>query len=181
MVVRAQQGLAGRCDPYPRLRNLHSPFRGVSLAIAAGWARYGSAIMYQNLEAMAHSPPSVATELSQGSARGPAHRDAVRGPAKVVFVYGEQDRILGIGERVVRNPHREHAGHVPPGRCVGHLGAIALRGWANAPPSRRGGCAREKCEIEAADGVVVQVQKHFRLISNHHPVRSIKEASRYFT
>ena len=25
-----------------------------------------------------------------------------------------------------------------------------------------------------ADGVVVQVQKHFRLILNHHPVRSIK-------
>jgi hypothetical protein len=43
--------------------------------------------------------------------------------------------------------------------------------------TRRGGCASKKKARSirsGADGVVVQVQKHFRLILNHHPVRSIK-------
>ena len=44
--------------------------------------------------------------------------------------------------------------------------------------ARRGGCASKKkvrSIRSGADGVVVvQVQKHFRLILNHHPVRSIK-------
>ena len=31
-----------------------------------------------------------------------------------------------------------------------------------------------RSDLIAADGVVVQVQKHFRLIVDHHPVRSIK-------
>ena len=42
---------------------------------------------------------------------------------------------------------------------------------------RRGGCGTKKMarsDLSAADGVVVQVQKHFLLILNHHPVRSIK-------
>ena len=43
--------------------------------------------------------------------------------------------------------------------------------------ARRGGCASKKkvrSIRSGADGVVVQVQKHFCLILNHHPVRSIK-------
>ena len=43
--------------------------------------------------------------------------------------------------------------------------------------ARRGGCAsRKKVRSirSGAGGVVVQVQKHFCLILNHHPVRSIK-------
>ena len=43
--------------------------------------------------------------------------------------------------------------------------------------ARRGGCASKKkvrSIRSGADGVVVQVQKHFRLILIHHPVRSIK-------
>jgi len=43
--------------------------------------------------------------------------------------------------------------------------------------ARRGGCASKKkvrSIRSGADGVVVQVQKHFRLILNQHPVRSIK-------
>ena len=43
--------------------------------------------------------------------------------------------------------------------------------------ARRGGCGLKKMarsDLSAADGVVVQVQKQFRLILNHHPVRSIK-------
>ena len=42
--------------------------------------------------------------------------------------------------------------------------------------ARRGGCASKKkvrSIRSGADGVVVQVQKHFRFL-NHHPVRSIK-------
>ena len=43
--------------------------------------------------------------------------------------------------------------------------------------ARRGGCASKKkvrSIRSGADGVVVQDQKHFCLILNHHPVRSIK-------
>ena len=55
-----------------------------------------SAIMYQNLEAMAQSVPSVATDISKDV------REALRSATlvqqslpKIVFVYGEPNRILG--------------------------------------------------------------------------------------
>ena len=64
------------------------------------------------------------------------------------------------------NPGETHAGGVR-----GEIGGSATA------PARRGGCASKKrvrSIRSGADGVVVQVQEHFRLILNHHPVRSIK-------
>ena len=51
------------------------------------------------------------------------------------------------------------------------------RGELSPLLARRGGYASKKkvrSIRSSADGVVVQVQKHFRSILNHHPVRSIK-------
>ena len=57
------------------------------------------------------------------------------------------------------------------------LDVVASRTGPSPLLARRGGCASKKkvrSIRSGADGVVVQVQKHFRLILNHHPVRSIK-------
>ena len=63
--------------------------------------------------------------------------------------------------------------------CLSREGVALREIWTGPSPllARRGGCASKKkvrSIRSGADGVVVQVQKHFRLILNHHPVRSIK-------
>jgi len=51
-----------------------------------------SAVMYQNLEALAQSVPSLATDVSPELRTATLFQESL---PKVVFVYGEQDRILG--------------------------------------------------------------------------------------
>jgi hypothetical protein len=59
-----------------------------------------SAIMYQNLQAMAQSIPSIATDVASRDLRERIREASLLQEAvpKVVFVYGEPDRIMGSAQ-----------------------------------------------------------------------------------